>query len=111
MTSIQTVNGVAHLSVDSPDAVRGYKIIDVRMPEEFTGDLGHIEGATLSTLGGELQRFLPTLSKDDKYLFVCKSGGRSTQASLLAMSLGFKDVTNLAGGMLKWNELGLKTER
>ncbi|HEX4924906.1 MAG TPA: rhodanese-like domain-containing protein [Bdellovibrionales bacterium] len=82
------------------------KIIDVRRPEEFTGELGHIEGAELVTLDN-LDQELPKLPKDASYVFVCRSGARSTRAGQYAESLGFKSVYNMRGGMLLWNELGL----
>lgn len=111
MSKIETVNGINNLYPSDEHSVRGYEIIDVRSSEEFTGDLGHIKGAKLVTLGADLHSFLETSSKTENYLFVCRSGGRSTQAALLASSKGFEKVTNLAGGMIHWNELSLKIER
>lgn len=111
MTKIEKTNGVSNLFVSEEGSVRGYSVIDVRGPDEFVGELGHIKGAQLVTLGGDLHQFLDTAPKDGKYLFVCRSGGRSTQAALMAQSRGFTDVTNLAGGMIHWNELQLKTDK
>jgi hydroxyacylglutathione hydrolase len=79
------------------------KMIDVRRPEEFTGELGHIEGSTLCTLETEFQATLNKLNKDDTYVFVCRSGMRSSRATAYALSLGFKNVYNLEGGMIAWN--------
>ena len=110
MANIQIINGVQNLIPENENEVNGFTIIDVRNPDEFTGDLGHIHGAKLSPLGGELQHYLTTIDKTKKYLFVCKVGGRSTQAVLFAKSIGFTDVTNLAGGMIRWNEFDFKTE-
>jgi rhodanese-related sulfurtransferase len=110
MSNIQMENGLPNLHATSEDSVRGYEIIDVRRPEEFTGELGHIRGAKLVTLGPDLVEYLKNTDKSGKYLFVCRSGGRSTQAALLAKSYGIEDVTNLAGGMIRWNDLQLKTQ-
>jgi len=85
-------------------------LIDVRRPDEFTGELGHIPGAKLLTLD-ELPAKLETLPKDKPIVFVCRSGGRSAQASAFALDNGFTDVYNMKGGMLLWNEYGLKTEK
>lgn len=85
-------------------------IIDVRQPEEFTGELGHIPGAQLIVLD-TLPEKLSTLPKDGTLVFVCLSGGRSTQAAAFAHAHGFKDVRNLAGGMKRWNQLGYSTEK
>lgn len=105
------MNDVNNLIVKEEGSVRGYVLIDVRGLDEYHGELGHIKGAKLVTLGLDLHHFLETASKDENYLFICRSGGRSTQACIMAMSKGFTNVTNLAGGMIHWNDLGLKTEK
>ncbi len=111
MKKIEVLNGVNNLFVSEESSVKGYVVVDVRREEEFIGELGHIRGAKLCTLGTELQDFLDSSPKDQNYLFVCRSGVRSTQACLLAKEKGFTQVANLAGGMIHWNELALKTER
>ncbi len=80
-----------------------YVIIDVRSSSEFVDPLGHIKGARLFTLGPDLERGLCGMPKDGNYLFVCRSGGRSTRAARLAQAAGFAQVTNLTGGMLAWD--------
>jgi hydroxyacylglutathione hydrolase len=87
------------------------KLIDVRRPDEFTGELGHIEGATLATLESEFRSVIETLPRDKTYVFVCRSGGRSARATAFAMSLGFENAYNLQGGMMYWNSLGLPVVR
>ena len=42
--------------------------------------------------------------KDQEIIFYCRSGNRSGQACLILEMLGFKNVKNLAGGMLAWQE-------
>ncbi|MFN7727948.1 MAG: rhodanese-like domain-containing protein [Bdellovibrio sp.] len=84
-------------------------MIDVRQAEEFTGELGHIPGAQLIVLD-TLPDHLDELPKDKTIVFVCRSGGRSARATSFAMAQGYKDVFNLKGGMLLWNELHLPTE-
>jgi rhodanese-related sulfurtransferase len=84
-------------------------IIDVRRPDEWTGDLGHISKAkliTLSTLADHLDK-LPT---DQTIVFVCRSGGRSAQATSFAKANGLSSVYNLSGGMIAWNASNLPTE-
>jgi rhodanese-related sulfurtransferase len=79
-------------------------IIDVRTPEEFNGELGHIAGARLVPLQ-VLQDSLGALSgyKDSTLIMVCRSGRRSGIASEILIKAGFKDVRNLKGGMISWN--------
>jgi rhodanese-related sulfurtransferase len=42
---------------------------------------------------------------------ICRSGNRSGKAAALLASKGFKDLVNMAGGMLQWNALGLPIEK
>ena len=83
------------------------RIIDVRRPEEFTGELGHIPGAKLFTLDILPQKIVE-LPRDETLIFVCRSGGRSSQATAFALENGFQSVFNLQGGMTLWNELNLE---
>ncbi len=86
------------------------RLIDVRRPEEFTGELGHVTGAKLVTLGPEFLEFLKQADKSQKYVFICRSGARSGQATLESQSQGFQFIANMTGGMLKWNEAKLPVE-
>lgn len=81
-------------------------VIDVRQPDEYTGPFGHIDGADLIPLG-ELASRLDAIGRDRPIVTVCRSGGRSAQALVMLKRAGFEDVANLAGGMIRWHELGL----
>jgi rhodanese-related sulfurtransferase len=81
-------------------------LIDVRHPDEYTGELGHISGTKLIVLD-TLPQHIGDLPKDETIVFVCRSGGRSARATAFALENGFKSVYNMKGGMLRWNELGL----
>ncbi|MFN7905968.1 MAG: rhodanese-like domain-containing protein [Pseudobdellovibrionaceae bacterium] len=82
------------------------QIIDVRQPDEYTGELGHINDSELLVLD-TLPEKLNRLSKSKTVVFVCRSGGRSARAADFAFHQGFTDVYNMEGGMLFWNQLGL----
>lgn len=97
-------DGIPTLQVNDPNELQGYKLIDVRRPDEFSGELKHISGAELATLGPDLESFLQKEDKNQKILFICRSGMRSANATSIAMNMGFKDVYNMEGGMLLWNE-------
>lgn len=86
------------------------RIVDVRTPEEFVGELGHIQRAELVPMGPGLVEFLRTLSKDEEVVFVCRSGARSGQTTLLSEEMGHFRTFNMTGGMLRWNELGFHKE-
>jgi rhodanese-related sulfurtransferase len=84
-------------------------IVDVRRPDEFTGELGHIPGAQLMVLDTLPQR-IEELPKDKTLVFVCLSGGRSSRACAFAKENGYDQVYNLKGGMTLWNQLNLQVE-
>lgn len=85
-------------------------LIDVRRPDEFNGELAHIPGSKLVTLGPELDEFLKTHNKEDEIVFVCRSGARSGRATLQGRAMGFSKCVNLQGGMLLWNQKKFPTE-
>jgi glyoxylase-like metal-dependent hydrolase (beta-lactamase superfamily II)/rhodanese-related sulfurtransferase len=86
-------------------------ILDVREPEEYTGDLGHIATSILVPLkdltarAEELEEY-----KDQHVIVVCRAGVRSTTAAAILTGLGFEHVSNLKGGMLEWNSQKLPVE-
>jgi glyoxylase-like metal-dependent hydrolase (beta-lactamase superfamily II)/rhodanese-related sulfurtransferase len=88
---------------------RGVQILDVREPEEFTGPLGHIRGAVPIPLGMLAER-AGELAHDRPIVAVCRSGGRSAQATVILREAGFNDLANLAGGMLRWRAEGHAVE-
>ena len=79
-------------------------IVDVRRPDEWQSNLPALESAlriTLDTLPNNLSK----LPKDKALVFVCRSGGRSAQASAWAKENGFSEVYNMAGGMTEWHKI------
>ncbi len=87
-------------------------VVDVREPEEFTGELGHIEGAVLVPLDA-LEHRLPKLQgyADREVVMVCRAGARSATAGVMLKRVGFRHVTNLEGGMLAWTAARLPVQR
>ena len=80
-------------------------LLDVRHVDEFNAELGHIENAKLMTSGKDLTKFLQENDRNQEIIFICRSGSRSGFATTEAIQLGYKNVINLSGGMLRWNEL------
>ncbi|WP_333875537.1 rhodanese-like domain-containing protein [Flavobacterium sp.] len=81
------------------------QLLDVRTPEEYSGE--HIENAT--NVNWNSPDFAAKASRFDKTkpVFVyCKVGGRSAQAADKLAELGFKEIYNLEGGIMKWNASG-----
>lgn len=76
------------------------QIIDVREPFEFnTSNIGG-KNIPLSKIDDELKN----ISANDSLLLVCKSGSRSRKALTRLKELGFNNLKNLKGGLLKWKE-------
>ncbi|MER2192731.1 MAG: rhodanese-like domain-containing protein [Solibacillus sp.] len=73
-------------------------LIDVREVGEVAE--GHIPGAVNIPLG-LLEFRMHELDKNKPYIMVCRSGGRSGQATAFLEAQGY-DVTNMTGGMLEW---------
>ncbi len=86
----------------TPDA----QILDVRTPEEYSSE--HIDKA--NNVNWNDDNFVDQAKAFDKSkpVFVyCKSGGRSAQAAAKLAAMGFTQIYNLDGGMMKWNAAGL----
>ncbi len=78
------------------------QLLDVRTPAEFS--TGHIENAKNVNWNGS--DFIAEANKYDKSkpIFVyCKVGGRSAQAADKLVQLGFTEIYNLDGGIMKWD--------
>ena len=83
------------------------QIIDVRTPEEFAQ--GHIENAVnINIMDNNFETEISKLDKSKKTLVYCKSGGRSSDAAQKLSSMGFENISNLEGGLLAWQNAGLK---
>jgi rhodanese-related sulfurtransferase len=103
--------GYRDLTADKlPLPPHGFRLVDVREPSEFSGELGHIPGAELVPLSGVTGRAIDW-DKKVPLVLVCRSGGRSGNAAQALVQLGFQQVMNLTGGMLHWNAVGLPVEK
>jgi molybdopterin/thiamine biosynthesis adenylyltransferase/rhodanese-related sulfurtransferase len=81
-----------------------YSLIDVREPYEYAA--GHIDAAQnipLAKLEVAASDLL-TNGKAQTLVFICRGGGRSTQACEWARGQGFAQVLNVQGGMLAWQQ-------
>ena len=77
------------------------QLIDVRTPEEFRE--GHLEKAiNIDITADNFDTKVATLNKEKPIMVYCKSGGRSARASARLKDLGFKNITDLDGGIMNW---------
>lgn len=102
-----TVGELHELMLKADWKSRGVTLLDVRMPEEFNGELGHIAGSKLVTLGPDLQAYLDQGDRKQAIVFVCRSGNRSGHAAAYAVDVGYENVANMQGGMIAWNQARL----
>lgn len=75
------------------------QLVDVREPTEVAE--GTLPNAVNIPLGDLADR-VGELDPQRRVVVLCRSGGRSTNASEYLTSVGFTDVVNLAGGMLAY---------
>jgi len=82
------------------------QLLDVRTPEEF--GVEHLENA--NNVNVNSPDFATKAAQYDKSkpIFVyCKVGGRSAQAADKLVAMGFTEVYNLEGGIMKWTTAGM----
>lgn len=101
--AIQTIDSKSY--AEKLKATENPQLLDVRTPEEYKTE--HIGNAVNVNWNGD--NFVADASKYNKSkpIFVyCKVGGRSAQAANKLAELGFKEIYNLDGGIMKWNSAG-----
>jgi rhodanese-related sulfurtransferase len=85
------------------DAGEKFHLLDVREPHEYAE----------SNMGGKLIPLgkIQTMQVDDiedlkeeEVIIHCRSGHRSMMACMVLEQLGFKNTSNLTGGILAWEE-------
>lgn len=78
-------------------------LVDVREPAENAefniGGILHPLGRIMNADADDLESL-----KDEEVIFYCRSGNRSGRAAMMMETMGFKNVKNLVGGMLAWQE-------
>lgn len=93
------------------DAGEDLLVLDVRPDDGYTGELGHIAGATHIPLA-ELPQRLDELAayRERPLVTICRTDRMSAQAAQLLARAGFTDVTVARMGMTDWNRLGYPVE-
>lgn len=104
--SSQTIHTIdANSYAEKLKTTENPQLIDVRTPEEYkTEKIGNAKNINWND-----ESFVVRASKLEKSkpIFVyCKAGGRSAQAADKLAELGFTEIYNLEGGIMKWNAAG-----
>ncbi len=82
------------------DAKEDVLVLDVREPHEY--QICNIGGLLMPM--NDVPKRIKELDKDRETGVHCRSGGRSTKVVEYLQGQGFKNVKNLAGGILAWAE-------
>ena len=86
-------------------------VIDVRGPDEFAAEPGHIPGAINIPLGEIFGRLSEINAFGDKpFIMVCKTDMRSVRAAEILQEASIGDVKVLRGGMVRWQQAGFSIE-
>ena len=94
------------------DTEKKLLVLDVRTPEDFVGEQGHIEEAVNIPIE-DLQQRVDEIGNylEQPVAIVCRTDKKSAKAALLLAEEGFADVHIVRGGMTKWIEAGLPVIR
>lgn len=104
------------IKVISPQEVRdavydqnAHQLIDVRTLDEFNE--GHLKNAqNICVTSDDFEERISKLDKDQPIYLYCRSGKRSARAAEILKDLGFKEIYDMEGGILKWQGEQLETE-
>jgi len=79
-------------------------ILDVRTPQEFNAEYGHIENAILIPVQ-ELQYRIGELEsyRDREIVAICRTQNRSRVAASILKDAGFENIAYTHGGMVEWH--------
>ncbi|UPT70303.1 MAG: rhodanese-like domain-containing protein [Flavobacterium sp. JAD_PAG50586_2] len=101
--AIQTIDAKQY--AEKLKATEHPQLLDVRTPEEYKTE--HIENAVNVNWNGEDFAAKVNAYDKSKPVFVyCKVGGRSANAAAKLAEMGFTEIYNLDGGIMKWNASG-----
>jgi uncharacterized membrane protein YdjX (TVP38/TMEM64 family)/rhodanese-related sulfurtransferase len=94
------------------DTEKNLLVLDVRTPEDFIGEQGHIEDA-VNIPAEELQQRMNEIGNylEHPVAIVCGSEKKSAKTARLLTEAGFTNVHIVSGGMAKWIEAGLPVIR
>ncbi|MCT2345094.1 rhodanese-like domain-containing protein [Bacillales bacterium AN1005] len=98
--TIKGVNNITTKELKKELNNKNKQFVDVRTNGEFRGN--HIKGFKNIPLHQLAQVAGKDLSKEKEVIVICQSGMRSQRASKVLKKLGFKNITNVKGGMSAW---------
>ena len=100
MRPVKGVQNITTTQLKDQLGDKNKQYIDVRTPGEFKRN--SIKGFKNIPLD-QLASKATSLSMDQEVVVICQSGMRSSRAAKMLKNLGFKQITNVKGGMSAWN--------
>lgn len=102
----QTSKSIHTIDVNSFDGklktTENPQLLDVRTPEEYsTGYIG--KAANVNWNGSDFAVKAAKYDKSKPIFVYCKVGGRSASAANKLSEMGFTEIYNLDGGIMKWD--------
>ena len=77
------------------------QLIDVRTSREYNA--GHIKGAkNIDFYSGKFKTEFNKLNKDKPLYIYCRTGSRSRHAANKLVEMGFNEIYDLKGGIVRW---------
>jgi len=97
--------------------LKGYNVLDIREPHEHNekkikGSINIPRGVLEPAACLNFQGANPVLrdARDDNWLIICATGGRSALATETLQSMGFNNVSSIAGGLEAWESAKKETQ-
>jgi rhodanese-related sulfurtransferase len=95
ISTVDEYNQLLSEGVIPIDVRSSTEIAEGKIPEAATG---------YDWNNGEFHDNFDQLDPEKSYLFICRSGNRSTQACLTLASMGYTKLYNLDGGLIAWQQ-------
>lgn len=89
-----------------------YIVVDVRKSDEYSA--GHIKGAgNVDYYDDNFESLFEEKysDKNQSYILYCRSGMRSQYSAEILEELGYKNLINMTGGILAWQDAGKPVEK
>ncbi|MEQ9426625.1 MAG: rhodanese-like domain-containing protein [Cyclobacteriaceae bacterium] len=83
-------------------------LLDVRRPDEIAKGVIKADVLNYNFSASDFNNNIAQLDKDETYYVYCAVGGRSGKTVQKMKEMGFENVYNVEGGIVKWQEVGNK---